>query len=108
LARAGHSATGNLISVAAASAGMAKGSTGLTGRVGLTAIGAVKTAPRAGVVFRARLIAVTGAQVASRAVTTRALTMRAASRALIAASGGIVGRVALGRRAGPWRQEGPE
>ena len=108
LARAGHSATGNLISVAAASAGMAKGSTGLTGRVGLTAIGAVKTAPRAGVVFRARLIAVTGAQVASRAVTTRALTMRAASRALIAASGGIVGRVALGRRAGPRRQEGPE
>jgi hypothetical protein len=59
-ARAGHSATGNLISVAAASAVTAKGSAALTGCVGLTAIGAVKTAPRAGVVFRARLIAVTG------------------------------------------------
>jgi len=39
---------------------MAKGSAALTGRVGFTAIGAVKTATCAGVVFRARLIAVTG------------------------------------------------
>ena len=74
---------------------MAKASAALTGRVGLSAIGTAKAAARTGIVARANLIAVTAAQAAGRAVATRALAMRSTAQALIAASGGMVGRVGL-------------
>jgi trimeric autotransporter adhesin len=93
--RVAPTGTGALRSLSAAGASMVQGSAALAGRVGLSAVGAVKAGTRAGIVARANLIAATAAHAAGRAAVRNALAMRATGLVLIAASAKMAGRVGL-------------